>query len=57
MITREEVLAIEKYCAEHKVTHKARLTELGIQFWDFIRPKRNIEKRTQWIPGLDSSFN
>lgn len=32
MITREEVLAIEEYYAEHKVTHKARLAELGIQF-------------------------
>ena len=32
MITREEVLSIEEYCAEHKVTHKARLAELGIQY-------------------------
>ena len=24
MITREEVLSIEEYCAEHKVTHKAK---------------------------------
>ena len=36
MITREEVLAIEGYCAEHKVTHKARLAELGIQFLGFL---------------------
>ena len=36
MLTREEILAIEEYCAEHKVTHKARFAELGIQFWDFL---------------------
>jgi hypothetical protein len=27
-MTREEVLSIEEYCAEHKISHKKRL-ELG----------------------------
>lgn len=44
MITREEVLAIEEYCAEHKVTHKARLAELGIQFWDFYKAKKKYRE-------------
>ena len=44
MITREEVLSIEEYCAEHKVTHKARLAELGIQFWDFYKAKKKYRE-------------
>ena len=27
-MTREEILSIEEYCAEHKVSHKKRLEEL-----------------------------
>ena len=46
MITREEVLAIEEYCAEHKVTNKARLAELGIQFWDFYKAKKKLAAGT-----------
>ena len=42
MLTREEILTIEEYCVEHKVTHKARLAELGIQFWDFYKAKKEI---------------
>ena len=47
MLTREEILTIEDYCAEHKMSHKARLAELQIPFWDFYKPKRNIGKKTQ----------
>ena len=25
MMTREEILSIEEYCAEHKISHKKRL--------------------------------
>ena len=35
MMTREEILSIEEYCAEHKISHKKRLEELGIPFWNF----------------------
>ena len=30
MITREEILSIEEYCAEHKISHK----ELGVLLSD-----------------------
>ena len=32
MMTREEILSIEEYCAEHKISLKKRLEELGIPF-------------------------
>lgn len=53
MLTREEILSIEDYCAEHKVTHKARLTELGIRFWDFYRAKKKYREEDSFagIPG------
>ena len=44
MLTREEILTIEEYCAEHKITHKARLAELGIQFWDFYKAKKKYRE-------------
>lgn len=37
---REEILSIEEYCAEHKISHRRRLEELGIPFWNFYRSKR-----------------
>ncbi len=40
MMTREEILSIEEYCAEHKISHKKRLEELGIPFWNFYKAKR-----------------
>ena len=39
MMTREEILSIEEYCAEHKISHKKRLEELGIPFWNFYKAK------------------
>ena len=30
MMTREEILSIEEYCADHKISHKKRLEELGL---------------------------
>ena len=44
MFTREEILTIEEYCAEHKVTHKSRLAELGIQLWDFYKAKKKYRE-------------
>ena len=41
MMTREEVLSIEEYCAEHKISHKKRLEELGIPFWNFYKAKHS----------------
>ena len=31
MMTREEILSIEEYCAEHKISHKKRLDELRVR--------------------------
>ena len=40
MMTREEILSIEEYCAEHKVSHRKRLEELNIPFWHFYKAKK-----------------
>ena len=36
-MTREEVLLIEEYCAEHKISRKKRLEELGMPFRNFYK--------------------
>ena len=36
-MTREDVLLIEEYCAEHKISRKKRLEELGMPFWNFYK--------------------
>ena len=38
-MTREEILSIEEYCAEYKISHKKRLAELDIPFWHFYKAK------------------
>ena len=38
-MTREEILSIEEYCAEYKISHKKRLAELDITFWHFYKAK------------------
>ena len=43
-MSREEVLSIEEYSAEHKISHKKRLEELGIQFWNFYKAKLKYRK-------------
>lgn len=43
-MTREEILSIEEYCAEHKVSRKNRLEELGIPFWNFYKAKQKYIK-------------
>ena len=47
MMTREEVLSIEEYCAEHKISHKKRLEELEIQFWNFYKAKQKYRKEDE----------
>ena len=44
MMTREEILSIEEYCAEHKISHKKRLEELGIPFWHFYKAKQKYKR-------------
>ena len=43
-MTREEILSIEEYCAEHKISHKKRLEELGIPFWNFYKAKQKYRR-------------
>ena len=40
MMTREEVLEIDRYCQEHKMPYNRRLEELNIPFWNFYKAKR-----------------
>ena len=47
MMTREEVLSIEEYGAEHKISHKKRLEELGIPFWNFYKAKQKYRKEDE----------
>ena len=44
MMTREEILSIEEYCAAHKVSHKKRLEELDIPFWHFYKAKKKYRE-------------
>ena len=47
MMTREEILSIEEYCAEHKISHKKRLEELCILFWNFYKAKQKYRKEDE----------
>ena len=47
MMTREEVLSIEDYCAEHKISHKKRLEDLGIPFWNFYKAKQKYRREDE----------
>ena len=40
MMTREEILEIDQYCQEHKMSYRKRLDELHIPFWNFYKAKR-----------------
>ena len=44
MLTREQILEIDTYCAEHKVTQNARLEELGIPRHQFYRWKKRYRE-------------
>ncbi len=46
-MTREEVLSIEDYCAEHKISHKKRLEELEIPFWNFYKAKQKYRREDE----------
>lgn len=46
-MTREEVLSIEDYCAEHKILHKKRLEELEIPFWNFYNAKQKYRREDE----------
>ena len=53
MMTREEILSIEEYCAAHKVSHRKRLEELNIPFWQFYKAKKKYrtDDEQDSLPG------
>ena len=53
MMTCEEILSIEEYCAEHKVSHRKRLEELDIPFWSLFSSCKahEIDVRT-WLEDI-----
>ena len=65
MMTREEILAIDQYCQEHKMSYRKRLDELEIPFWQFYKAKRKYRLEdespdgagefVQMVPGVFSS--
>ena len=57
MMTREEILSIEEYCAEHNVSHRKRLEELNIPFWHFYKAKKKYRKDDDRMPISESSSN
>ena len=52
---KEEILSIEEYCAEHKVSNRKRLEDLIYPSGTFIRRRKCIEMRMNKMPSLDSS--
>jgi len=52
MLTREQILEIETYCAEHKVPYYERLDNLGIARHQFYRWKKKY--REEDLPGSAS---
>lgn len=61
MMTREQILEIDQYCQEHKMSYRQRLEELDIPFWNFYKAKReyrledeassNVGEFVQMVPG------
>lgn len=47
MMTHEDVLWLKKYCVEHKISHKKRLEDLEIPFWNFYRAKQKYRKEDE----------
>lgn len=47
MLTREQILEIESYCAEHKVSQQSRLDELQIPRHQFYRSKQRYRREDE----------
>ena len=47
MMTREELLQNEEYWAEHKISHKKRLEELGIAFQNSYQAKQKYRTENE----------
>ena len=55
MLTREQILEIDTYCAEHKVTQNARLEELGIPRHQFYRWKKKCRDEDESDQGPEAA--
>ena len=54
MLTREQVLEVQSYCAEHRISQKARLEELNInvsQFYRWQQKYRQEDEQSSSDPG------
>ena len=47
MLTREQILEIESYCAEHKMEREARKDELGIPYHQYYRWKKKYREEDE----------
>ena len=56
MLTREQILEIDSYCAEHGVTCQSRLDELQIPRHQYFRWKRKYRLEDESGPSQDGSF-
>ena len=45
MMTKEEVAQVIAYCDENKISYKQRLSELGINPWNFYDAKRKYARK------------
>ena len=55
MLTREQILEIESYCTEHKVSQQTRLEELRIPRHQFYRSKQRYRREDEAV-GAPGSF-
>ena len=53
-MTREEILSVEEYCAEHKHRTESAWKNLIYPFGTFIRRRKSIEKMMKSIPSRES---
>ena len=54
MLTREQVLEVQSYCAEHRISQKARLEELNInvsQLYRWQQKYRQEDEQSSSDPG------
>ena len=51
MMTREQVLEIDQYYQEHKISYRQRLEELKVPFWSFYKAKRKYRMQDEAAIG------
>ena len=56
-MTREEIIDVEQYCSEHKVSKKARLLELGIPFWNLYKARQKYQREDELIGSAPPAGN